>query len=297
MVWRMTLALALVAGIAALARPAHAQEGAALCRPGEKVEYAKAGRRYPGEVRGSDGRHCQVYAPDYMGVIDVEMADLRPFSGAPKGAGRPDVAAAGAAVALTAKQITALFDRDPVNTKAQLLGRRVRVTSELWHLGSDSASIRSNLVQVAAKCWIEAADRAEWRDVRDGALITVEGTATDYGNTGIALQGCRLVRQGTAPVAQGGPARPPLGRYFCMNAGQGIGYVTLGATTYTVDGVTGSYRLDPASGRLAFTGGNYSKWGWAGAWRTDASSPGGRPEPRIALTDGKSLRISCYPPH
>lgn len=277
------------------AAPAGAQDGAALCQVGQKVEYAKSGRRYPGDVRGSDGGKCQVYAPDYMGVIDVEMADLRPFGGAPKGTGKPDIAAVGPAVALSAKQISTMFDRDPANAKAQLLGRKVRVTSEFWHLGSDSASIKSNIVQVAAKCRIEPADRQQWRSVPDGAQVTVEGIATDYGDTGIALQGCQLVRQGAAPVVAVGPASPPPGRYFCRSAGNGIGYLMLGAANYSVDGVAGSWRFDAPTRRLGFVSGSYAAWGWTGEWRTDPNGVGGAPEPRIVLRDSKGLKVTCTP--
>ena len=292
---RASGAAALIVWLVAGARKAGAQAGATLCQAGSKVEYAKFGRRYPGEVRGSSGGKCQVYAPDYMGVIDVEMADLRPASGAPRGAGAPDVAATGPAVALTARQISTMFDRDPAGAKARLLGRKVRVTSQFWSLGSDSASIKSNLAQVAAKCRIEAADRHQWREVPDGADVTVEGTATDYRDSGIALQGCQLVRQEAAAVPHAGPDRPAPGRYFCRSAGNGIGYLNLAAASYTVDGVTGAWRFDPASRRLAFQGGSYASWGWTGEWRTDPDGPGGPPEPRIVLRDGKGLKVTCTP--
>lgn len=287
------VAVALFAMLAA--PPARAQDGAALCRVGQKVEYAKFGRRYPGEVRGSDGRRCQVYAPDYLGIIDVDMADLRPVSGAPKGAGKPDLVAGGPVVSVTAKQISDAFERDPANAKATWLGRKVRVTSQFWHLGSDSASIKSNIVQVAAKCWIEASDRPQWRTVPDGAQVTVEGSATDWGNTGIALQDCQLVGQGGAPVMRAGPARPPLGRYFCRSAGQGIGTVNLSANRYIVDGVSGAWRFEPATNHISFPSGSYAKWGWGGEWRTDPDGVGGPPEPRMVLRDGKGLKVTCTP--
>ena len=268
--------------------------GAGLCQPGHKVEYASSGRRFPGEVRGNDGSKCQVYAKAYMGVIDVAYSDLRADGGAPE-SGKPDLAAAGPALATTPREIVDAFERSPVAAKARYLNRRVRVTGSIFTIRSDSLWLKANLYQTAAVCMIEPGDRAPLLSLKEGVQITVEGTASDRGNESIFLQGCRLVGRGAAPVPLASPDRPMNGRYFCRSAGRGIGYVSLAGTSYTVDGVSGAMRYDPARRRLTFASGSYAKWGWSGEWRTDPDGIGGPPEPRIVLTDGKGLRVTCTP--
>lgn len=281
---------------------AQAVSGAGLCKVGQKVEYAKSGRRFPGKVEGDNGKTCIVYARAYMGAIDVAYADLRPDSGAPE-EGKPDIPAAAAspaatagAVATTTKDVYDAFRRDPAGAKARYVGKRLRFTGLADNLRPDAIWFKQNLYETVAVCMVEPSDREALRQLKEGAQVTVEGFGSDRGNESIFIQQCRVVRQGPAPVAQAAMPRPPQGRYICMNAGRGIGNLTLGASTYTVDGVTGNYRFDPASKRLTFTGGSYPKWGWTGEWRTDPAGPGGPPEPRIVLTDGKSLHISCFPP-
>ena len=268
--------------------------GAGLCQAGRKVEYVNTGRRYPGEVRGNDGRKCQVYAKAYMGVIDVAYPDLRADSGATEN-GLPDSVTAGPPLSTTPHEIVAAFERDPAAAKARYLNRMVRVTGSVFTIRSDALWLKANLYQTAAVCLIEPAQRGPLRTLREGMEITVEGTATDRGNESIFVQDCRVLRQGTAPVLQAGSDRPANGRYFCSSAGRGIGYLILSGNLYSVDGVGGAARYDPATRRLVFASGSYAKWGWTGEWRTDPDGMGGPPEPRIVLTDDKGLRVTCTP--
>lgn len=306
------LAVTGVATAFALSATAQGASGAGLCKVGQKVEYANAGRRYLGTVQADNGKTCVVYAKAYMGAIDVAYVDLRPDSGVPEN-GKPDIPGAAstpsamaganqaaakrpAPVATTTNEVYDAFRRDPAGAKARFTNRPLRFTGLADNLRSDAIWFKPNLYETIAVCIVEPEDRAALRAVKEGAQVTVEGFGTPRGDDSIFIQQCRVAKQGAAPVAQAAMARPPVGRYICMNAGRGIGNVTLGASTYTVDGVTGNYRFDAATRRLTFTGGSYPKWGWTGEWRTDPAGSGGPPEPRIVLTDGKSLHISCFPP-
>lgn len=286
---------ATIAAVYALSgQPAAAQSGAALCTKGVAVEYVVAGRRYPGRVEGNDGAKCQVYAKAYMGVIDIPYADLRAAGDATE-KGKPDVVAGGAPLNATPREIVDAFERDPAAAKARYLNRRVRVTGTIFTLRSDSLWMKANLYQTAAVCMIQPGDRPALQALKEGAQVSVEGTASERGNESIFLQGCKLVRQGAAPVVAAGPAAPPAGRYYCRSAGRGIGYLNLGVGSYTVDGVAGAWRFDPATKRLAFASGSYAKWGWSGEWRTDPDGVGGPPEPRIVLRDNAKLKVTCTP--
>lgn len=272
-------------------------DGAGLCRVGAKVEYAKDGRRFPGKVEGDNGRNCVVYARAYMGAIDVAYADLRPDSGAPED-GAPDIAAArGTTVATTPRELIDAFRRDPAGARHRFAGTRLRITGTAGSVDEHSIWLKANLYETAAVCLVEPADRVALRGVREGAEVVVEGVGTPRGTDSLFVQQCRVVRAGTSAATQAGPARPPLGRYRCSNAGRGLGEMTLAAATYTVDGVTGGYRFDPATRRFAFAGGSYPKWGWRGEWRTDPAGPGGPPEPRIVLTGAGNVHVSCFPAH
>lgn len=297
--WRpRTYAVALVLIAALTPRAAKAQSGATLCRVGEPVEYVNAGRRYPGRVEGNNGRNCLVYAKAYMGVIDVAYGDLRSPSGAPEGgkadAPSPELEARGITT-VTPREIVDAFRRDPAAAKARLVGRPIRIRTAIHTVDDKSIWLKATLYQTAAVCLVEPPNRDALQQLRAGDVVTVEGVSSDRGDESLFVQNCRVVGQGEAPVAVGGPPRPPAGRYDCRSAGQGVGGLTLAESTYTVEGVTGTMRFDPASRRLTFSSGSYAKWGWLGEWRTDADGVGGPPEPRVVLTDGKSLRVTCTP--
>lgn len=98
------------------------------------------------------------------------------------------------------------------------------------------------------------------------------------------------------PGGRSAPAAPPTGRYNCMNAGSSVGVLQFGGGRYSIAGVSGAYRYEPASRRLVWQGGAFAKWGWSGEWRTDAVFTRGPAEPRIELTDGRSLHVHCYAP-
>ena len=155
-------ALVMLATEFATAHPAEGQAAdRALCRIGEKVDYAKEGRRYPGTVEGDNGRNCIVYAKAYMGAIDVAYADLRPASDAPED-GRPDDACHRCARTITAtpRDIIEAFSRDPDAAKARYVGARIRLSGAIHTTDAASIWFKANLYQTAAVCRIEPADRA-----------------------------------------------------------------------------------------------------------------------------------------
>jgi hypothetical protein len=254
----------------------------------------------------------------FMQDLEIDFADLRTYDGAPQ-RGVPDVPgnraparaqvaappgktmpSNGGTVVTTPEEVLRIAARDHDAAVARYDGKTVRVTSLPGRIGISGNTMRlyadPSRYTASVVCLFEPDHMGELRSIPDGAAVTVEGDANFAGAERINIQNCHLVTIGSGPQQVAAPGRPPMGKYICMQSGQGIGDLTLTPSTYIASGKTGNYSFDAASSRFRFTSGNYAEWGWTGVWKTDAQSPGGVPEPRIDITDGHRLNIHCYPP-
>ncbi len=304
-----------------------AAAGEELCVAGQKVEFVHLNRRWPGVVKGHSygGDQCLVTSNmntgSFMQDLEIDFADLRVFNGAPE-RGMPDVPGRASPasnavsttpgtratdsrsntsmVTTTPEEVLRIASRDHDLAVARYDGKFVRVTSLPGRIGISGNSMRlyadPSRYTASVLCLFEPERMSELRSVPDGAAVTVEGDANIAGAERINIQNCHVVAIGGQSAKAAIPSQPPMGKYICMQSGQGIGDLVLSRSSYTASGKTGFYSYSAGTGKFVFTSGNYAQWGWSGVWKTDSQSPGGVPEPRIDITDGGKLNIHCYPP-
>lgn len=319
--WVGVFAVALAIGAAASWPTESVAANGSICRPGASIEARAWDRWWPAVVveARTDGT-CVVKHKAYAGVENMEHMQpdrIRPAQGAPHAGiavgarpSRPGFkgqlaspaprsssgTSLGAAVSTTPEKIYQDFDRNPAAATERYINRRVQITGIADRIEEDSITFFRLGMDLVAKCTFEPADRAALGRVAKGRQVTVTGFgATRVSHHVIHLTGCRLVGTGGAPAQASIPPRPPLGEYQCMAGGRPVGKLLLRATTYTVNGVTGGYAFDKASGRFTWKGGAYPGFGWSGRWEGGPPRRDGRADPRITLRDGKRLEVSCLP--
>lgn len=297
--------------------PREQQAWRALCEPGSEVEILVGGAWYKGVVVGPDefgAQACGVLNTSYSGrpmefaMEPDRMRAVRQQPPSAAGGAQQNPAPPPAALPpqTGAEPVTAslakLGEDYRVNTPAareRYENRTVTLTGTLQSVGSDYVRLTDGPFGVAW-CTFDEGARAQLASFRPGAKLTVGGDNTSWGWGTFRLQSCRVLEQqaqaepAPPPDRRRADGRPPLGRYVCRQYMTTIGYIQLDASSYTVNGVRGSYSFDAGSGSVRWNGGAYA--GWPARYEFSPAGAGhAHDEHIIRMTDETDrLRIDCF---